>query len=166
MHLLCLLWFGFTGLNFNAVKAKDCLLDEARKLLGIKEVGGNNRGPEVERIIVSSGGKPGQAWCAYTQVFIHKKCRLSYANGMALSWFIKPRIIHKNQYLTGDVFSVYNSGLRRIGHIGLIEQVLPSGKFIVTIEGNTSGGGSREGDGVYRLTRSTKNVYSFARWWN
>jgi hypothetical protein len=166
MHLFCLLWFGFTGLNFDAVKSKDCLLDEARKLIGIKEVGGNNRGPEVDKIIISSGGKPGQAWCAYTQVFIHKKCRLSHANGMALSWFIKPRIIHKNQYTQGDVFSVYNSGLRRIGHVGLIEQVLPSGKFIVTIEGNTSGGGSREGDGVYRLTRSTKNVYSFARWWN
>jgi hypothetical protein len=85
---------------------------------------------------------------------------------MALSWFIKSRIINNNKYLPGDVFSIYNSSLRRIGHIGIIEQVMPSGKFIITIEGNTSGGGSREGHGVYRLTRSVKNIYSFARWWN
>lgn len=166
MHLLCLLWLGFTGLDLDAVKSKDCLIEEARKLIGIREVGGANLGPDVERIIVSSGGRPGQPWCAYTQVFIHRKCGRSYAGGMAASWFIKPRIINKNQIIKGDVFSVYNSALRRIGHIGIIEQILPSGKFIITIEGNTSGGGSREGDGVYRLTRPTKNLYSFARWWN
>lgn len=138
---------------------------EARKILGIHEEHANNRGTMVDKIIVSSGGKVGQPWCAYTQVFIHKNCALSHANGQAASWFIKYRRIKNDQVVAGDVFSIWNTKLNRIGHIGIVEQVLPSHKFIVTIEGNTSGGGSRDGDGVYRLTRSTKSIYSFARWW-
>lgn len=173
MYLLSLLWFISLGFNRPAVNQQptdwqlnaECLLDRARSMLHIRESGGNNRGPEVEAIIIFAGGKPGQAWCAYFQRFIHIKCGRQAASGYSPSWFIPARLVKTGQ-VPGDVFSIWNNGKNRIAHIGMIEQILPNGKFIVTIEGNTGTTGSRDGAGVHRLTRSVKSIYNFARWWN
>jgi hypothetical protein len=141
------------------------LTTEARKLIGIQETPGrNNRGPEVDKIVLAAGGRPGQPWCGWTQRFIHLKCKCQAGGGMAMSWFISSRLV-RSGWTTGDVFSVWNPYMKRIGHVGLVEQVLPGGKFIVTIEGNTGASGSRDGSGVWRLTRSTKQVYNYGRWW-
>jgi hypothetical protein len=83
---------------------------------------------------------------------------------MAAAWFTRARLIASDRSRPGDVFSVWNKYIKRIGHVGIVEQVLPSGKFIVTIEGNTNGRGSRDGGGVCRLTRPIKQIHSFARW--
>jgi hypothetical protein len=83
---------------------------------------------------------------------------------MASAWFVKSRIVKTADVEPGDVFSVWNNYIDRIGHVGIVEQVLPSGNFVVTIEGNTNGRGSRDGGGVCRLTRPRKQIYSFARW--
>ena len=169
MHLLSLLWLFNLGINGPVVNTwqadAQCLLDEARNLLNVRESGGNNRGPVIDKIIVSSGGKLGQPWCGYFQRFIHLKCGRQAGNGYSPSWFIPTRLVKSNQ-VPGDVFSIYNSGLKRIAHIGMIEQILPNGKFVVTIEGNTGTSGIRDGAGVHRLTRPIKSIYNFARWWN
>jgi hypothetical protein len=166
MRIFCILCLVYLGFDFNALGQKSqCLVSEGRKILGIKETHGrNNRGPEVDRIVLAAGGKPGQPWCGWTQRYVHLKCACSAGGGMALSWFVPNRLI-KTGLVPGDVFSVWNKYMKRIGHVGLVEQVLPSGSFIVTIEGNTNGMGSREGSGVCRLTRPIKQVYNFARWW-
>jgi hypothetical protein len=166
MRVLCILCLIHLGINFHAVAQKNqCLVNEGRKLLGIKETPGrNNRGPEVDRIVLAAGGKPGQAWCGWAQRYIHLKCACTAGGGMAASWFIRPHLL-KTGWMAGDVFSVWNKYMNRIGHIGMVEQVLPGGKFIVTIEGNTNGFGSREGSGVCRLTRPVKQVFNYARWW-
>jgi hypothetical protein len=83
---------------------------------------------------------------------------------MAAAWFTKVRLVKREDVRPGDVFSVWNKYIKRIGHVGIVEQVLPSGKFVVTIEGNTNGSGSRDGGGVCRLTRPIKQIYNFARW--
>ena len=44
----------------------------------------------------------------------------------------------------------------RVAHVGLVEK--SEGDWLVTIEGNTNGGGSRDGDGVYRRRRLAANV--------
>lgn len=169
MHLLSLLWIFHLGINGPVVNTwqadAQCLLDEARSLLNVRESGGNNRGPVIDKIIVSSGGKLGQPWCGYFQRFIHLKCGRQAGNGYSPSWFIPTRLVKSNQ-VPGDVFSIYNSNLKRIAHIGMIEQILPNGKFVVTIEGNTGTSGIRDGAGVHRLTRPIKSIYNFARWWN
>ena len=46
-------------------------------------------------------------------------------------------------------------------HVGIV--VSDNGKSIQTIEGNTNGEGSREGDGVYFKTRSRSLVRSYVR---
>lgn len=164
MRLLFLLCLVYLGIDFYAVGHPACLIAEARKILGVKESPGlNNRGPEVDRIVLAAGGIRGQPWCGWTQRFLHLRCRCRAGGGMAASWFIKPRLVAN--FAPGDVFSVWNRYMARIGHVGLVEQVLPSGHFIVTIEGNTNATGSREGSGVCRLTRPRKQMYNFARWW-
>jgi hypothetical protein len=169
MHLLSLLWLFNLGINGPVVNTwqadAQCLLDQARNLLNVRESGGNNRGPVIDKIIVSSGGKLGQPWCGYFQRFIHLKCGRQAGNGYSPSWFIPTRLVKSNR-VPGDVFSIYNSNLKRIAHIGMIEQILPNGKFVVTIEGNTGTSGIRDGAGVHRLTRPIKSIYNFARWWN
>jgi len=55
-----------------------------------------------------------------------------------------------------DVFGIWFNSMGRVAHVGLVEK--NEGDWIVTIEGNTNGGGSRDGDGVYRRRRLSTNV--------
>jgi hypothetical protein len=50
------------------------------------------------------------------------------------------------------VFGIFFPSKGRIAHTGLVERRAGS-ESIITIEGNTNGGGSRDGDGVYRRRR-------------
>lgn len=141
-----------------------CLINEGRRLIGLRETPGRpNRGPELDRLVLSIGGKPGLPWCGYFMMALHKRCGLPMAGGMAMSWFTAPRKVR--QPVPADVFSIWNRYMKRIGHVGLIESVSPSGNVIITIEGNTNSMGNREGSGVCRLTRPMKSIYSYARWW-
>lgn len=56
----------------------------------------------------------------------------------------------------GDVFT-----LATASHVGLVVGV--SGSTVITIEANTDGSGSREGDGVYKRSRSIASVRQFIR---
>lgn len=169
MRLLCLLCLIHLGINFHALSnGADCIIQQARALIGIRETPGiNNRGPEVDKIVSYAAGTTrwlGTAWCGWFATFCHKKCQQASGGGMASAWFIKGRLIKKEAVRPGDVFSVWNQYIKRIGHVGIVEQMVPSGKFVVTIEGNTNGRGSRDGGGVCRLTRPIKQIYNFARW--
>lgn len=55
--------------------------DEAMKLVGVTEQGGNNRGAEVEEIIREGGGLPGQAWCGFFMAAVYKR-----AGSKSVSW--------------------------------------------------------------------------------
>ena len=52
----------------------------------------------------------------------------------------------------GMVFFIAHGG--GTGHTGFVEGLHPDGRLI-TIEGNTNNGGSRDGIGVFRLQRRT-----------
>lgn len=56
----------------------------------------------------------------------------------------------------GDIFT-----LSTASHVGLIKSVNKS--MVVTIEGNTDGSGSREGDGVYERTRTIASLRKIIR---
>lgn len=165
MRILCLVFLICLVFNLHAVASgSECLIQQARRCIGWKETPGrNNRGPEIDKLVLSVGGRPGLPWCGFFMMYIHQRCSLPKAGGMAMSWFTRSSIV--SSPTPGDVFSVWNRYLNRIGHVGLVELVTPSGNAIVTIEGNTNGTGSREGSGVCRLTRPRKQIYSFARWW-
>lgn len=129
--------------------------------VGVRETS-RNSGPEVDAYLASVGLAPGLAWCA---AFVHW-CFEAGAASLALpdpcpktagalrlyddcpdGWKVfRPE--------PGDVFAIdHGHGL---GHVGFVESV--GAIELVTIEGNTNPGGSREGDGVYRRTRRRDEV--------
>ena len=56
----------------------------------------------------------------------------------------------------GDIFT-----LSAASHVGMVKSV--SGSTVTTIEGNTDGSGSREGDGVYQRTRDASGFRKVIR---
>lgn len=66
----------------------------------------------------------------------------------------------------GDVFGLYFTKLGRIGHVGFVDQWGgPRGDdWVYTVEGNTNGEGSREGDGVHARRRLKRHIHIVANW--
>ena len=62
----------------------------------------------------------------------------------------------------GDHFALFYNDLGRIGHTGLIKD--EDEDYLTTVEGNTNGPGSREGNGVYIRKRLKKTIYCISRW--
>lgn len=95
--------------------------------------------------------------------------------GKDTSWFLVSSVIIPRQ---GDVFGIYYTNLRRIGHVGFVDGW--DGKYGITVEGNTGPDpairedGSpanpiRAGpstDGVYRKRRPIRTIYAVADWIN
>lgn len=137
--------------------------------IGVIEVGGNNLGPRIDQYMRTVGLTEGYPWCSGFVKFVFDSAGVHTpgANGMAMSWFKKEKII-KSRSITlktpreGDLFSLYYPKLGRIGHVGFVESF--DSDRVVTVEGNTNYAGSREGDLVMRRFRNVKQIYSFADW--
>ena len=61
----------------------------------------------------------------------------------------------------GDVFGIYYRNLKRVGHVGLVKEVLNG--VLITVEGNTGPDGGRDGDGVYLKKRIRTNINHYSR---
>lgn len=55
--------------------------DEALKLVGLAETGGNNRGDRLDEVIREGGGIPGQAWCGWAMAYCYKR-----AGSVLVTW--------------------------------------------------------------------------------
>jgi hypothetical protein len=144
------------------------MLANAKSQIGVMEKPpGSNRGPEVDEYVRRVGLDPaGQfAWCAAFVYFCFDQAALSLSRGNpvirtggVLDHWAKagtrgvPRILAskavQNPALVrpGQIFVIDTGG--GAGHTGLVVGVT-AGK-LVTIEGNTNDGGSREGVGVFQ----------------
>lgn len=164
-----------TVLTFSVGQASPPIIENLQKSytsqIGVREATGRNDGREVEMYLQTVGLGKGYAWCAafvkwnLLQVGITKANRI---NGMALSCHNSANIIYyKNNFLQpvqpGDIFTIYYSSLKRIGHTGFLDKAINSSIYR-SVEGNTNAVGSREGDGVYYKYRSYKATYSITRW--
>lgn len=170
----------------NAVAAAvvtDALLAKALEFavgeIGVREDPlGSNKGARVveyqARVGIPRGGEP---WCAAFVYFCFDEAAkaLGVANpvvqtaGVLDHWnkarpSRKIKTINQEQALDdpslvkpGMIFIISTGGGN--GHTGLIESV--SGNSLITIEGNTNDGGSREGIGVFR--RSGRTIASINR---
>lgn len=151
--------------------------------VGVQESGGENRGKYVEAYQQSCVPPipPGSPWCAafvrfrmkhaatslgmtYDSTFPRSGYTPDWSNWAKKNnkWIAAGKDFGDGVYLSsvilpGDIALFYFKALGRIGHIGLIEKVTPSG--LVTIEGNTSPEPEdadeveRDGDGVFRKNR-------------
>jgi len=155
------------------------IVNEAVKHLRVREVGGNNRGPDVEAFLKYTGHAPGQPWCAAWVSFV--VTRAIEATGLRL---IKPK--------TARAFAFEQWGLRNhlpviagvklvaqdfiepgdiivfgFSHVGIALSSSSAGDAVHTIEGNTGPGAARRdskgmkaADGVYEMHRARSLIRS------
>lgn len=147
-------------------KARVLVVKQAERAIGIREATGRNDGALVDEILSSvklSGTKA--PWCAAFIVWVGDKafgCTLFNPyprTAWSPSFLVKPtwdRTRGGKPLQPADVFGIWFNSMGRVAHVGLVEKV--EGDWLVTIEGNTNGGGSRDGDGVYRRRRLAANV--------
>lgn len=125
----------------------------AETQVGVREQGGNNRGPEVELYLASVGLPPGDPWCASFLFWVFRRAAniLVTPNpfprtGSALRiWALADQHFRVASPTRGCVYVVDHGGGQ--GHTGIIAQVDNDG-IVTEISGNTNAAGSREGNAV------------------
>ena len=144
----------------------------AESQLNVREVGGNNLGPDVAKYQKSTNIAPGAwPWCsAFVTWVIDQACIASgitvpvYRGGLAYDWEKHGKqngwilLDENNPEKPGDLVTYDFS------HIGIVTS--NNKKSISTIEGNTCPKGSRDsetGDGVWNMVRARHLVKSFIR---
>lgn len=139
--------------------------------IGVRELTGKNDGARVEEYLNAANAKKGMFWCAAfpTWVFIEAKVD-AVVSAWSPSWFPASNTVYvrgaKNNATpqTADVFGIYFQNLKRIAHVGFIDDWQTDSNFCITVEGNTNEAGSREGDGVYKKRRLKSQIYKVSRW--
>ncbi|WP_241507313.1 CHAP domain-containing protein [Aquimarina sediminis] len=109
--------------------------------------------------------KPGHAYCAAFVSWCYQNAGVvAPESGWVPSYALKrKRIYHRGKYQLktpqkSDVFMIWYHSLNRPAHIGFVDQW--GSTWIVTVEGNTNDNGSRDGNGVYRKRRLTKQIWA------
>ncbi|ACM21537.1 peptidoglycan-binding domain protein, putative [Geotalea daltonii FRC-32] len=140
----------------------------------VREVPKNsNRGPQVDAYLKRAGVPTGLSWCCafvywcfdeaakaldcdnpmvktagcldhWQRATSHGATRIGRSQAVGNPELVKP----------GMVFIMDHGG--GLGHTGLVEKV--AGGLLTTIEGNTDASKTREGGGVYRLTRKITEI--------
>jgi hypothetical protein len=135
--------------------AIEAVLAQAHAAVGVsEEPKGSNDGPALRRLLAGTGFVPGQAWCAYAVQAIGQ--RALGAKLSAGAWPLPPTgdcdvLLHfarahnvlRTQPRRGDVFLVQASRSDAV-HTGYVRRDNGDGTF-GSWEGNSNGGGSREG---------------------
>jgi len=137
------------------------VIEIARKEIGVREEGGENCGRDVKGYLDCVGIKSPAPWCAAFVSWCFKRAGFPLP-GTAWSPALFPEGRMVKDVKPGYVFGIYFPSLRRIGHCGIIIGL--QGDLCMTVEGNTSIFGSREGDGVYRRLRHQRTIAKFSDW--
>jgi len=160
------------GLAQEAIKTKDArtLYRLANEVcVGIKEEGGNNRGPLVQLMQETLGGADGEAWCmsaqqtliAYAEVKTGVKSPIYPSEHCLTVWAKTPKTQRVKTFPLPGALIIWQHGTSQSGHTGCFAES-PDGKNQITYEGNTESGldskGNvvREGGGFFRNKRSMK----------
>lgn len=153
------------------VKARPMRLrayDEAVKLSRVREIGGNNTGPMVEKIIRSVGGYDRAPWCGFFVAYCYQQAgskSITSLWGRAWSLGLLAGMGKTRNPKRGHIV-VYDFGA---GHCGLFDRWVDKDRGIfLAREGNTRPDGSEDvsdaggGEGVHLRTRDTSQVRHFA----
>lgn len=136
---------------------------------GVREIGGNNRGPQVEAFQRSLGLSPGDPWCAAFVCFCIKSAakrlgvlpRFQYGGSVNKLWIRNPDLqmaqpVYNGLFLIDHGLSKLGT---RIGHTGFcIGPFQANNDSLETMEGNTNAAGSRDGDGCYHKSREAAEM--------
>jgi hypothetical protein len=124
--------------------------------IGTREQGGNNRGRRVEEYLASCHLPPGNPWCLAFVIWCYQRAAETGGWKSPL-----PAIGAVSRFWRHGLMDQWRSDQPTIGAIALHAKdptdpwspghagiVLSIGNMIGTVEGNTNGAGSREGDEV------------------
>jgi hypothetical protein len=130
----------------------------------------SNRGDRVEEYLASVGLEPGNPWCAAFVYWCFGEAahQVNQANPLVRTghcmthWNettgkkIRARDAQNDPALIrpGHIFVINHGGGR--GHTGIVTET--TGGFIYTVEGNSNPAGSREGLGVFCLSRKINTI--------
>lgn len=138
--------------------------------IGVRELTGHNDGKQVETYLKYVGLNKGQPWCASFVCWCLGQsgvvnprsggCAYLLEHGQLL--YKRGKQVGARPPTTADVFFIWFSELGRVAHTGYIDKW--QGNWVETVEGNTNGAGSREGDGVYRKRRLKRQIYAVANY--
>jgi hypothetical protein len=151
------------------VNIRDKVIDTLLSYLHVKELTGNNDGPEVEMFIASTGLDPkaGHPWCAAFISYIFQANSLSVPrySARAAAWFDEDHIISNKNAIKADLGSLYYARLGRIGHIVMYLQPYDNPTPYVAVgEGNTNAQLSNEGNRAAKNFRPRAVIHSSANW--
>lgn len=138
--------------------------DTYHSQIGVREKTGNNDGKEVEMYLKSTGLGKGNPWCAAFVRWNFDQCGVkTNISAYSPTAYSKNKIVWKQGWKKdlkpGHVFTLYYQSKGRIGHTGFVNDKV-NDKIVTTVEGNTNGEGSRDGDGVYKRKRSLNTLYA------
>lgn len=147
-------------------EANAMLVELAESFVGVTEVGGENRGPEVEAFQKAVDGKAqGEPWCMAFLMYCVQKTEqetqlmsaIFRSESVKQVWDFSPDD-HKSKLPSVGSIMVWQYGTTGMGHAGLVTAI--AGELVETIEGNTGAGPGvvREGDGVFKKTRPLADV--------
>lgn len=164
-----------TSSSSSTIAPREHLQKIYSKEIGVREKTNKNDGPKVAAYLKYTGLSEGYAWCAaYISWCFNKAGFKEPKTAWSPSLFPKSRVIWKknggpvikNGVIKlperGDVFGIYFNNYKRIAHAGFIDQW--GDRLIITVEGNTNEGNSRDGDGVYRKRRPISSIYQVSNW--
>lgn len=153
---------------------RGAVLREAGAMVGVREVGGNNRGERIDAILDSVGLRgSGAAYCAAFNRYCYDRAGLAGVgprSAWSPDWVASPTWADGQgaQPRPADVFGIYFSSAGRIAHSGLVERW---GEYsVLTVEGNTrpeSAAGAlddREGGGIWRKRRLIRQIAAVRDW--
>lgn len=150
-------------------KSIENVLAQALSQVGVREVG-VNRGERVDAYLRKTGVPLGQPWCAafvwWCFVRTYESLegtppipRTARCETLRL-WAKRQGKLHSTPR-RGDLFLILNAS-GKATHTGFV--LATADRLFTTVEGNTNSGGSREGDGVYKRTRTIGARTRFIRW--
>ena len=165
------LWIFLFFISFSLAGFSD-IRDEVQKTyvsqIGVKEKTGNNDGLQVEMYLNSVGLSKGDPWCAAYVSWCFQQNKINNPkSGYSPYWFLSNVIYKRGKtseivFPKASVFGIWFESKGRVAHVGFIDR--DKGKEVVTVEGNTNGGGSRDGDGIYRRIRLKRQIYCVSDW--
>jgi hypothetical protein len=143
-------------------------LENARRDLDVREVGGNNQGPEVMKMIRANGGTGPEPWCGDAVAWWYRNAGSKLVErGWASTIWLLANLSPVKHPLPGHVV-VYDFGTGGAKHTGLFECWVDrrAGTFLA-IEGNTNTSSTASdaggGEGVHRRSRTVNQVAGFRR---
>ena len=138
--------------------------------VGIREKGGNNRGPVVELIQETLGGADQEAWCmslvqtglAYAELKTGVQSPIAATEHCMTCWRETPTAQRVKSVPAVGAIIVWKHGSTDSGHTGITVSDVKDGQ-VRAVEGNTESGIAggevvREGGGVYVTRRSTSGT--------